>query len=428
MKTLILIAALAILSQLTANSQGCLPEGISFTYQYQIDNFQTNFPGCTEILGDVYIDDNGIVNNITNLQGLNTVTSIGGSLIISNNKYLNGFGGLESLTTIGGTLKIFSNDTLTSLEGLGNISSIGGIFRIEGNAYLTTLADFENLITVGAGLQINYNDSLQSLSGFENLTTVSGDFSIGYNSVLINLMGLQNLSFITGAFSITYNQSLINLTGLENLNSIEGSMIIQHNDALTTLTGLDNLTSLGEDFAIEFNDVLTSLTGLENLTSIGGTIAIVHNDTLPGLNGLENIQANTIEYLAIHNNSSLSECDVQSICEYLAAPGGEMDFHNNAPGCNSPEEVQQACLTSVKENVLQEEITLSPNPASSFITITVPGDMPIEEAIIYNHLGQKVFTAKPVNNMVDISGLKQGIYILEVVTKNRTIREVLLVE
>ncbi len=33
----------------------CLPEGITFTTQAQIDNFQLNYPGCTEIEGDMKI-------------------------------------------------------------------------------------------------------------------------------------------------------------------------------------------------------------------------------------------------------------------------------------------------------------------------------------------------------------------------------------
>ena len=33
----------------------CLPEGITFSTQAEIDNFQTNYPGCTEIEGDVVI-------------------------------------------------------------------------------------------------------------------------------------------------------------------------------------------------------------------------------------------------------------------------------------------------------------------------------------------------------------------------------------
>jgi hypothetical protein len=59
---------------------------------------------------------------------------------------------------------------------------------------------------------------------------------------------------------------------------------------------------------------------------------------------------------------------------------------------------------------------ISPNPASSFITITTPQNQPVEEVIIYNHLGQKVLSAKPVNNTVDVSKLKRGIYFLEVIT------------
>jgi hypothetical protein len=48
----------------------CLPEGINFTTQAQIDNFQTNYPGCTEIEGDVLI----LGSNITNLTGLSVLT------------------------------------------------------------------------------------------------------------------------------------------------------------------------------------------------------------------------------------------------------------------------------------------------------------------------------------------------------------------
>jgi len=42
----------------------CLPDGISFTTQEQIDNFATDYPGCTEILGTVYINGGDGVNNL----------------------------------------------------------------------------------------------------------------------------------------------------------------------------------------------------------------------------------------------------------------------------------------------------------------------------------------------------------------------------
>ena len=84
-------------------SQSCLPEGITFTTQAQIDSFQDDYPGCTEIEGDVQI--NG--DDISNLNGLNVLTSIEGYLWIgSNNDDLVDLDGLEELDFIGGSLKI----------------------------------------------------------------------------------------------------------------------------------------------------------------------------------------------------------------------------------------------------------------------------------------------------------------------------------
>ena len=56
-------------------AQPCLPEGITFTTQAQIDSFQINYPNCTEIEGDVIIS-----GYITNLYGLSVLTSIEGNL------------------------------------------------------------------------------------------------------------------------------------------------------------------------------------------------------------------------------------------------------------------------------------------------------------------------------------------------------------
>ena len=58
-------------------SQGCLPEGITFSGQEEIDNFQTNYPGCTEIEGDVLIWDYGTgVNNLIGLSVINKMAEI----------------------------------------------------------------------------------------------------------------------------------------------------------------------------------------------------------------------------------------------------------------------------------------------------------------------------------------------------------------
>ncbi|RLD23011.1 MAG: hypothetical protein DRI54_07895, partial [Bacteroidetes bacterium] len=65
MKTTTLLIAFSFFFQTLTISQTCLPEGITFSTQAEIDNFQTNYPGCTEISGVVTIKG----NNITNLDG-----------------------------------------------------------------------------------------------------------------------------------------------------------------------------------------------------------------------------------------------------------------------------------------------------------------------------------------------------------------------
>ena len=74
---IILFVLLAINS---ANAQGCLPEGIYFGSQAQVDSFQINYPGCTKIEGNVSISQEAGNNPITNLNGLSVLTSIGGDL------------------------------------------------------------------------------------------------------------------------------------------------------------------------------------------------------------------------------------------------------------------------------------------------------------------------------------------------------------
>jgi hypothetical protein len=285
----------------------CLPEGISFTTQEQIDNFQTNYPGCTEVEGNLYIGDWMSGSSITNLNGLSVLNSVGGDLQIGN------------------------NPSLTSLVGLDNLHSIGG------------------------------------------------DFWIYWNG------------------------------------------------SITSLTGLDNLVSIGGLLGVDDNDALTNLMGLNNLSSIGGDLRINNHDALVSLTGLDNIQENSIDSLNISANPNLSICDVQSICDYLAAPNGTIEIHDNAPGCNSPEEVEEACLISVRETGIESQITLFPNPADKTISILTNGGQEIEEVSVSNHLGQVVFHGKPDNNYLDVSALQPGVYFIEIISnQSKTIQKLII--
>src|SRR5210317_1068905 len=92
----------------SGSSQSCLPEGIYFATQAQIDSFQINNPGCTNIEGNVKIEG----EDITNLNGLDVLTSIGEDLLIQFNPNLVSLTGLHDLTSIGGNLAVAVNNIL----------------------------------------------------------------------------------------------------------------------------------------------------------------------------------------------------------------------------------------------------------------------------------------------------------------------------
>ena len=185
------------------------------------------------------------------------------------------------------------------------------------------------------------------------------------------------------------------------------------------------------------NDALVCLTGLTNLTSINGHIIIGGgrwngNDLLTSLSGLENINAGTIESLTIINNSSLSTCEVQSICDYLAmvspyAP--PVYIEANAPGCSSQQEVEDACeAVDVADIIFNTTFSIYPNPATNEVFISTNNDVIIEEVNIYNQFGQNIIHKSFSLNMIDVSLLQEGIYVLELVSDELKIREKLIIE
>jgi hypothetical protein len=293
MRNLPLTWLFVLLSQITY-SQSCLPDGIEFTTQEQIDSYQVNYPGCTEIEGGVRI------------------------------------AGAE----------------ITSLEGLSVITSIGGF------------------------LYIIYCPSLSGLAGLENLTYVGGDLGIGSNSVLTSLEGLENIGFVGGTLFIIDQDSLTGLQGLEGVTAIEENLEIESNDLLTDLAGIANLTSVGDQLEIYNNSSLSNLTGLENMVSIGHALIIQNNSSLQSIIGVENVDGGSLPSLWIYDNTSLSECAVESVCESLAEPGGNVYITNNAEGCNNEEEVLEACAVGVDQlTVDSKQLTVSmfPNPAKGIV-------------------------------------------------------------
>jgi hypothetical protein len=372
------IVLLALWAASSTTTQACLPGGITFTTQQQVNAFQTNYPGCKQIEGDVTIYG----YNITNLNGLSILNSIGGNLNIECNEVLTSLTGLNNLTYIGGSLNITGNLLLISTEGLQNVSYIGGDLLVANNL------------------------SLADLSGMNALASINGDLWIDDNHSLSGLTGLSALVSVAGAVKIYSNDALLNLSGLESLTSIGGGLAIG---------GLGHLGGIG-------NNSLANIQALNSLTSVGGSITIGYNIVLTSLSGLDNINEGSVTGLSIFNNDTLSDCEVAGICKYLSNPTGAIYISDNAPGCNSLEELEEGCLlNSVVTARNIDKFSLYPNPSPDYIIIETPSTPDTWHLSLADLRGREIIRCEINNSYAEISitGLPAGIYFARI-TNDRT--------
>ena len=450
MKKQLLILALVLVCTTTIHAQidiTCLPNGIGIRRQTQIDSFQINYPKCTRIQGnvDIYGPD------ITNLDSLYTVNKMDGDLTIRVNPLLDDLSGLSNVTSVGG-LDIFGQNGFSDLSGLEKLDSIHGSLMILDTYILDSLNGLDSLsyvayhITIRRNQQlkdisalskigstvyyvtISDNDSLLSLNGLNNIDTVNGGFYVFNNFQMESLEGCESIKLIGSGFWLIGNDSLEDCSQLSNLTSVGEEVWIERNDRLIDFSGLENLTSIGGFLYIMDHENLETLHGLENLDSINGELAIKYNDVLVDISSVENIHSESIVDLTIRQNPLLSNCAIESICDYLADPNGEIEILSNAQNCNSQAEVEYACLVGtfpISEK--DSQFSIYPNPTISELNYTLP-DFLILKLNIYNQFGQVVLSEFKPATSIDVSSLNPGIYIVELVTNSTRFIEKIIIE
>ncbi len=352
-----------------AKAQDCLPSGIDFMSQNEIDSFSINYPGCQVIGGSV-----SIAPSITNLNGLSVITHINGDLIITppvpfsgldNLVYIEGsleiqdqqhpnFNGLGSLDSIGGNLSVLSGSP-ASFQGLEQLVSIGGDLNLIGCSPASflgleqlvsiggdfdlpnptpSLQDFqglESLTTIGGNLN-NQTSDLNNFHGLESLTTIGGDFGL-LPFAANSYQGLDNLTKIGGTFRVDITSESPNFEGLEKLTSI-GQFTLMGVIDLQDFTGLTNLNTIVGLFSIEGCGSLISLIGLENLQHVGA-LFIKDNASLISLKGLQNLKGTNLSGVTILNNTSLEICNFNFLCDMLSSGNtGGITINGNGSTCN----------------------------------------------------------------------------------------------
>lgn len=311
-------------------------------------------------------------------------------------------------------LKIFGPD-ITNVDSLYSIESING-----------------NLI-IGSGLlddlsgPFSGNPLLASLVGLSNINSIEGNILIYENDLLEDFNFLSNISSCDFLWIIG-NNGLTDLSGLDNLTTVNGWLGISDNNLLTDIIALQSISSVGHNLTIGNNENLSSLDGLQGITSIGMHLAITDNPILEDITVLENINSESIASLSIFGNPLLSDCSIETVCNYINSENAVVSIENNLTGCNTQQEVEDACSPLSVNEIKESTISIYPNPTKDFIYISNEDGLSIDEINICNQVGQKVYQLNNPTDRIDVSSLKSGMYVVEVIFGDDMIREKVLVE
>lgn len=301
--------------------------------------------------------------NIISYEGLE-VTSIKGQIIIVNNDNLLEIGGFDQLQ-LATDIEILNNPLLEEIESFNNLNKIEENLKITGNPKLLNVSGFTHLSEITEKLTVDYNLAIDDITGFKNLQKVSHVLLSRNGFVILN--GLQNLKEVenleiignprlehfseftalteVGQLTIEDNNALLNLSGFERLKTITygGYLHIRKNALIENLNGFNTLKNGGTGIDVNGNPKLQSLDGLESLEEVIGSVNISLNRALTDISAISNVyitgQKRTNFTIAF--NSSLSVCNLPSLCNYIAT-GRYWQVRFNSGDCTETN-IQNSC-------------------------------------------------------------------------------------
>lgn len=259
--------------------------------------------GLTTLERDLRIE---MLPELTSLEGLHNVTSIGAALHISDCDKLKDLGGLRGLQRAGVRV-FFGRMPITSLHGLEALTQVGEPGG-ESRVGLVSLPDLTSLDGFGIDWRPDHDiwlygtglTDMSALAGVSELTALN----LGGNAALTSLTGLEQLTVVREALDLRANKNLVDITGLDNLESV-GALIL-HDTSLTDAGPLPALTAPG-DVRISNNEQLSSVSVLAGSTALR-SLVLERNPALTGIPELTDLAAIEGDF-ELRNNNGLTDLD-----------------------------------------------------------------------------------------------------------------------
>lgn len=455
----------------------CPPGDVILSSEMDMKSFMMNYSNCQNINGDLIIggSSSSSLSDITSLSPLSNIVSVSSRLVVRNNSLgLSSLDGLDMLTTIGGNMNLFNNDGMTSLSGLDALTSVGVNVTIDNNEELIDLAGLGALATIGAGMTITNNPSLTSLMGLENITEIRRFLTIASNNSLASMTGLDNLVTVGGNLDVRNNLNLTTFMGFESLVNVGGSFFIFGNFRLMTLDALSNLRDVCQNLQMFKNEELddcvipimchfTQDPNFDLFLMSNGTGCNTSAEIAAGV-AAETVDCATAETEANFCNPLSTElvslkASLQGRTAVLAwqtatetdNEGFEIQRSRDAitwtdiswkAGSGNSSELRFYDYTDVNiyrginyyrlkqvdfggtftysntvsvDNISDDVIDIYPNPANDLLIVSGLDGRNIDEIIIHELGGKEAIRLTDTNNVINVSNLSPGMYVVVIV-------------
>jgi len=115
----------------------------------------------------------------------------------------------------------------------------------------------------------------------------------------------------------------------------------------------------------------------------------------------------------------LEESDVRFRFRLITDAGLQMDgfYFDDFSVSTDAHEINDASLIEFS----QYDIKIFPNPASTELNYSIPGDVNVQSIIIYNEIGQPIITMAGTTKVINLEELSEGIYFIQFIEASNAV-------
>ena len=375
----------------------------------QLDSLYT----IEQINGELRLNFRNTNENIKNIDGLKNL-KFAGAVYGNSYKVEGQFSKLDSVIELGfnGRLSEFTNEYFSYFPKLRNIEKrlfITNPASENSTPQFNTGSFFE--LHISSGIDSSTLKLLSNRIKKENLKS----FTI-FPSDGIDLRHLTILDSVENLhISYCKNSNFAQITTIKMLKTLTIENDLGNNnygEGLNKIEDLESISIQNNKLKIDYQKILP------NLKSVNDRLLIYTHDSLTNLRFLDDVvppqDSSPYFTILISDNKRLNDCNTSFLCEALARYPESVIIQNNGAKCTK-EEILKYCKTVNTLEIDKQNLIISPNPSYGYLKIdnlASPATVTISSIN-----GQLVKQFNNVQYEVNVLDLPQGIYILDIRSK-----------